>query len=156
MVTRSPAASGASVGRWCGIAEFPPAATIVSKLGPVAPWATIRSSSSRATSRSVRPGASTPSAIGPGQRRVGGRARQAQGVDLGVVLDRPQRLDEPGRAPQLGPGGRREGVQGVDGDLGAVETDRGRRRGRAQQRRAAGPVDEQREVGGLGGRPGSV
>ena len=62
ILTKSPAARTASVGRWCGIAELAPAATMVSNDGPSAPWSSINDSSSRPTSRSVRPGRRPPSA----------------------------------------------------------------------------------------------
>ncbi len=60
ILTKSPLASTASVGRWCGIAELVPVATMVSNDAASAPWSSISASRSRRTSFSVRPGRSPP------------------------------------------------------------------------------------------------
>ncbi len=121
ILTKSPAARTASVGRWCGIAELAPAATIVSKDTPSAPWSSIRDSSSRPTSFSVRPGRRPP-VDQVRQRGVGRFARQPEQRDLTCVLDLAQRLDHARRPDQFDVAGRlREQCVTVHGHDVALE-----------------------------------
>ena len=145
-------------GRWCGTAEFAPAATIVSNAGPAAPWPRIRSSRSRATSRSVRPGRSPPAA----SRSASAASAAAQAARSAAIsassLTMRSRCTRPGARCRATPGGRLgQRVVGVHGDVVGLEAQRAHARARRRPRRARGRCPRPRsrsQVGHLAARPG--
>ena len=96
---------GRSVGWWWGLAEFGPAATIVSKAAPSAPPRRMAVSRARANSSSVTGsrGRGGEERQHLGQRGVGDGRRPGHPGQLALVLHLAQRLDHPGGRHHLGP-----------------------------------------------------
>ena len=143
-------ASSRAVGRWCGIALFAPAATMVSKDGSLAPRWRIRWSRSSPTSRSVRPGRMPPPSISSASARSAtAQAVRSASISPGV-LDRPQLLDQSAVATSSTSGHRRpeladraastETGDGLEADVPEAV---------GEQRQVAGPVDPPGQVGHL-------
>ena len=120
--TTSPSAITRSLGSWCGLAALAPAATMA-KFARSWPPSSMRSTSSRCTSSSVRPanGRSRISA----RDVVDDRGRGAQRVDLGGVLHHAQRSGDVGGAAERDVGQRALQVEHEPGP--GVVADRGGR-----------------------------
>ena len=120
--TGSPPLMRREPGWWCGLAEFSPAATIVSNAVPSAPPRRMAVSSSRAKCSSVTPWLIEREHLEEGG--VGDGRRALHAGDLGGVLALAQRLDGVGggderlAAEELGPA-----ALAAPGDVARLEAD---------------------------------